>query len=70
MRPMMPGKEVSRRLPPCSEFICGPFNDGSNAIEAAGCVALCNADIVVLDNLSAHKDKEALALIAAVGAEV
>jgi len=27
-------------------------------------------DIVVLDNLSAHKDKEALALIAAVGAEV
>ena len=27
-------------------------------------------DIVVLDNLSAHKDKEALALIAAAGAEV
>ena len=27
-------------------------------------------DIVVLDNLSAHKDKEALALIAAIGAEV
>lgn len=31
---------------------------------------LRSGDIVVLDNLSAHKDKEALALIAAVGAEV
>lgn len=31
---------------------------------------LRTGDIVVLDNLSAHKDKEALALIASAGAEV
>jgi hypothetical protein len=37
---MMLDKESSRRLPPCSGFICGPFNDGSNAIEVMGCVVL------------------------------
>jgi len=42
---MMLGKEASRRLPSCSGFICGPFNDGSNVIEATGCVVLCVEDI-------------------------
>jgi len=40
----MLGKEASKRLPLCSEFICGLFNDGYNAIEAMGGVVLFNED--------------------------
>ncbi len=41
---MMLDKEAGRRLPPCSGFICGPFNDDSNAIKVMGCVALSVED--------------------------